>query len=448
MAKFFGTDGVRGLANTGKMTPSSMLHLGQVVGRYFASKTSGRASVVIGKDTRLSGDMIEAALIAGLTSVGLDVKRADVIPTSGVSLMTRGMRADLGVMITASHNKYPDNGVKFFGPDGCKLSDEAEADIEALLNNSAEAGVPSPELGRVSSPAGCQTRYIELCKTTLPTGQRLEGMKIVVDAAHGAAFATAAATLWELGADEVISIGDAPTGDNINAGCGSTATDLLSNTVVKTGADVGVALDGDADRLIMCDETGKIIDGDQLLGLIATSWHEQGRLQGGGIVATVMSNLGLERYLEANSLHLIRTQVGDRHVASKMRSDGYNVGGEQSGHLLMTEYSPTGDGTMAAIQILAEIKRQGRPASEVLNVFNPVPQVLKNVRFSGESPMGHPKLLSAVEAAETNFAGQGRVLIRASGTEPLIRVMAESDDPVKVGAIVDTLVRTIEQIIS
>ena len=443
LAKFFGTDGVRGLANTGKMTPSSMLRLGQVVGRYFSSQSSGRASAVIGKDTRMSGDMIEAALIAGLTSVGVDIKCAGVIPTSGVSLMTKGLRADVGVMITASHNKYLDNGVKLFGPDGCKLSDEDEAEIEAMLGAAEAAGVPSAELGRVSTPDGLQARYIELCKSTLPDGHTLSGLKIVIDAAHGAAFDTAAATLWELGADEVMSIGDAPTGDNINAGCGSTATELLSKTVIETGANVGVALDGDADRLIMCDETGKVIDGDQLLGLIATSWKAQGRLRGNGLVATVMSNLGLERYLAANDLNLIRTQVGDRHVASKMRADGYNVGGEQSGHLLMTEYSPTGDGTMAAIQILAEIKRQGRPASEVLNVFKPVPQILKNVRYSGENPMPNPKLLSAIDAGQSDFAGQGRILIRASGTEPLIRVMAEGDDSQKVEAIVDSFVELI-----
>lgn len=446
MAKFFGTDGVRGLANTGKMTPASMLRLGQIVGQYFTTKSSGRASAVIGKDTRLSGDMIESALIAGLTSVGMDVKCTGVLPTSGVSLMTKGLSADLGVMITASHNKYPDNGVKFFGPDGCKLSDQMEAEIEALLVDGNEGGVPSADLGRVSFPDGLQSRYIELCKATLPAAQRLEGMKIVIDAAHGAAFATAAITLKELGADEVISIGAAPTGDNINAGCGSTATDLLSETVVSRGADVGVALDGDADRLIMCDETGKIIDGDQLLGLIATSWKAQDRLRENGIVSTVMSNLGLERYLEANDMQLVRTQVGDRHVAARMREDGYNVGGEQSGHLLMTDYSPTGDATMAAIQILSEIKRQNRPASEVLNVFDPVPQLLKNVRYSGASPMSHPKLLAAIETAQTDFAGEGRILIRASGTEPLIRVMAEGDDATKVEAVVDRFVKLIEEI--
>ena len=446
MAKFFGTDGVRGLANTGKMTPESMLRLGQIAGKYFTSLGGGRACAVIGKDTRLSGDMIESALIAGLTSAGMDVKRAGVIPTSGVSLMTKGLRADLGVMITASHNKYPDNGVKFFGPDGCKLSDKAEADIEALLQDGEAARVPSAELGRVSSPDGLQSRYIELCKATLPADQRLDGLKIVIDAAHGAAYATAATTLWELGADEVISIGVSPTGDNINAGCGSTATELLSQTVIAQGADVGVALDGDADRLIMCDETGKIIDGDQLLGLIATSWKAQGRLSQAGIVATIMSNLGLEHYLRSQDMTLIRTQVGDRHVAARMRTDGFNVGGEQSGHLLMTDYSPTGDGTMAAIQVLAEIKRQNKPASEVLNVFEPVPQVLKNVRYSGKSPMSHPDLLSAIESVKTDLADTGRVLIRASGTEPLIRVMVECSDVSLMNEKADELVDLVSRI--
>jgi phosphoglucosamine mutase len=447
MAKFFGTDGVRGLANAGKMTPASMLRLGQVVGAYFASAQSGRSSAVIGKDTRLSGDMIEAALIAGLTSAGMDVKKAGVLPTSGVSLMTKDLGASLGVMITASHNKYPDNGVKFFGPDGCKLSDQAEAEIEALLLDEAQALVASAELGRVSSPGGLASRYIEFCKATLPEGHNLQGLKVVLDAAHGAAYATAAQTLSELGVDEVISIGVSPTGDNINAGCGSTATDLLSETVVAKGADVGVALDGDADRLIMCDENGKIIDGDQLLGLIATSWKAQGRLSGNGLVATIMSNLGLEYYLDSHGLILIRTQVGDRHVAAKMRADGYNLGGEQSGHLLVADYSPTGDGTMAAIQILAEIKRQGKPASEVLTVFDPVPQVLKNVRYSGASPMGHPDLVAATESASAELAGTGRVLIRASGTEPLIRVMVECSDVSLMNATADGLVDVVNDII-
>jgi len=446
MAKFFGTDGVRGPANAGKMTPESMLRLAQIVGQYFASKSKGRSSALIGKDTRLSGDMIEAALMAGLTSAGMDVKCAGVLPTSGVSLMTKALGADVGIMITASHNKYPDNGVKLFGPDGCKLSDDAEADIEALLINDGEGGVPSAELGRISHPEGLSSRYIDLCKATLPAKQNLNGMKIVIDTAHGAAFATAAATLEALGAEDVISIGASPTGDNINAGCGSTATELLSKTVVAEGADVGVALDGDADRVIMCDETGKIIDGDQLLGLIATSWQAQDRLRGGGIVATIMSNLGLERYLNANDLHLVRTPVGDRHVAARMRKDIYSVGGEQSGHLLLGDYSPTGDGTMAAIQILSEIKRQGRPASEVLNVFKPVPQVLKNVRYSGESPMDHPDLLAAIEQKTEELKGRGRVLIRASGTEPLIRVMVECTDAAVMNETVNELVALVKDI--
>ena len=447
MTKFFGTDGVRGLVNTGKMTPASMLRLGQIAGQYFVAENGARASAVIGKDTRMSGDMIEAALIAGMTSAGMDVKRVGVMPTSGVSLMTKELQADLGVMITASHNKYPDNGVKFFGSDGCKLSDEAEAVIEALITEGAAGLVASADLGRVTSVDGLQARYIELCKSTLPAGQKLDGLKIIIDAAHGAAFATAAETLQQLGAETVIPIGVDPTGDNINAGCGSTATDLLSETVIVHGADVGVALDGDADRLIMCDENGKIIDGDQLLGLIATSWKAQGRLKKPGIVATVMSNLGLKRYLEAHDMQLIRTAVGDRHVAARMRKEGYNVGGEQSGHLLMIDYSPTGDGTMAAIQILAEIERQGRPASEVLDVFEPVPQILKNVRFAGASPMGHPDLLSAIEAAKDELAGEGRVLIRSSGTEPLIRVMVEGTDAKKMQSKADEFVALIESLV-
>ena len=445
--KFFGTDGVRGLANTGKMTPSSMLRLGQIAGTYFTSDGDRKPSALIGMDTRMSGEMIEAALIAGLTSAGMDVQRAGVLPTSGVSLMTKAMRADLGVMITASHNKYLDNGVKFFGSDGCKLSDKAEADIEALLRDDNIALVHSKDIGCVKTLSGLQTRYIELCKATLPSEFTLNGLKIVLDAANGAAYATAAQTLSELGADQVIAIGVSPSGDNINAGCGSTETELLSQTVISNGADVGVALDGDADRLIMCDENGKIIDGDQLLGLIAKSWKSQGRLSSDGIVATIMSNLGLEHYLEEQDMKLIRTQVGDRHVAARMRSDCYNVGGEQSGHLLMMDYSPTGDGTMAAIQILAEIKRQDKPASEVLDVFKPVPQVLKNVRFVGANPMNHPELLAAIEKAKADLAGTGRVLIRASGTEPLIRVMVESTDMKLMNTKADKLVALINNIV-
>ncbi len=448
MTKFFGTDGVRGLANAGKMTPMGVLRLGQIAGQYFNPSAESRPSVVIGKDTRMSGDMIEAALVAGLTSVGVDVKLAGILPTSGVSLMTKTLRADFGIMITASHNSFPDNGIKFFGADGCKLSDEAEAELETLIADSEPTLVASEALGRTYPQADLQARYLEICKSAFPAGVRLDGMKIVVDCAHGAAFETGAATFWELGADEVISIGVSPSGKNINAECGSTATGLLSQKVLEHGADVGVAFDGDADRLIMCDETGRIIDGDQLLGLIGTSWKAQGRLSKPGLVATVMSNLGLERYLEAHDMALIRTAVGDRHVAARMREDGYNLGGEQSGHLLMTEYSPTGDGTMAALQVLAEIKRQGKKASEVLSVFEPVPQILKNIRFTGQSPMGHPELLSAVKAAELKLGTSGRVLIRASGTEPLIRVMAEGDDLAVVEAVTDSLIEIIGTIIN
>ena len=403
---------------------------------------------MIGKDTRLSGDMIETALIAGLTSVGMDVKKAGVIPTSAVSLMTKAIEADLGVMITASHNKYPDNGVKFFGPDGRKFSDQVEAEIEALLVADDPKLVPSVELGRVSVPTGLQARYIEICKASMPAGENLQGLKVVLDAANGAAYETAAAVLSALGVDDVISIGVSPTGDNINAGCGSTETKLLSETVITKGANVGVALDCDADRAIMCDENGKIIDGDQLLGLIATSWKAQGRLKGLGLVATIMSNLGLEHYLGSKGLDLIRTQVGDRNVSARMREDGFNLGGEQSGHLLVTDYSPTGDGTIAAIQILAEIKRQGKPASEVLDVFNPVLQVLKNVRYSGKSPMGHPDLLAATDAVRAELADTGRVLIRASGTEPLIRVMVECSDVSLLNSKIDQLVALINDILN
>ncbi len=448
MTKFFGTDGVRGLANAGKMTPTRVMHLGQVAGHFFNKTENKRASVVIGKDTRLSGDMIEAALVAGLASVGVDVKLAGVIPTSGVSLMTQTLRADFGIMITASHNAFPDNGIKIFGADGCKLSDVAEANLEALLLENSDRLVPSANLGRTTQHTDLQARYIEICKSAFPKGLRLDGMKIVIDGANGAAHQTAPATFWELGADTVIPIGVSPTGDNINAGCGSTATDLLSQQVLAHGADVGVALDGDADRLIMCDEKGQIIDGDQLLGLIGTSWLAQGRLSKPGVVATVMSNLGLERYLQTQDIALLRTQVGDRHVAARMREDGYNLGGEQSGHLLMTEYSPTGDGTMAALQVLAEIKRQGRAASEVLSVFDPVPQVLKNIRFTGDTPMGHRDLQVGIKTAEAELGASGRVLVRASGTEPLIRVMAEGDDPVKVEAVTDALIETIRGIVS
>ncbi|WP_371396028.1 phosphoglucosamine mutase [Fretibacter rubidus] len=441
---YFGTDGVRGKANVDKLTPDNVMRLGMAAGKYFLQNDVGRHSVCIGKDTRLSGYMIENALAAGFISVGMDVNLFGPLPTSGVSLMTRTLRADMGVMITASHNKYEDNGFKFFGPDGLKLSDSAEAAIEEISQEKWKEGLAvGSDLGRAQRFEGGQSRYIEIVKNTFPRDMRLSGLKIVVDCANGAAYRTAPKTMWELGADEIIAIGVEPNGLNINKDCGSTATDLMSRTVVEQGADVGIALDGDADRLIMCDEKGTIIDGDQLLGLIGTGWKNSGLLSRDGIVATVMSNLGLERHLDDAGLELVRTQVGDRHVSARMRKDGYNIGGEQSGHMLMTDYAPTGDGTVAALQVLAEIVRQDRPASEVLNVFEAVPQRLKNVKYSGKSPMDNPLLLEAINDAKSDFGNTGRVLVRASGTEPLIRVMAEGDDMGKVDRITDQLVEVI-----
>lgn len=441
--KFFGTDGVRGQANVDKMAPHSLVALGQAAGRYFRAAHSRRPSVIIGKDTRLSGYMIEPALVAGFTSVGMDVKLTGPIPTSAVSMLTRTLRADMGVMITASHNQFSDNGIKFFGPDGRKLSDEAEAEIESYLASTDEGLAKSQDLGRVVRYEDMQARYIEIAKASFPRRMRLEGLRIVIDCANGAAYKTAPAVLWELGADEVIPIGVSPNGTNINKDCGSTQTQLLSETVVLHGADVGIALDGDADRLIMCDETGRIIDGDQLLALIGSGWHEKGLLSRSGIVATVMSNLGLERFIKDRGLEFIRTAVGDRHVAAKMRADGYNLGGEQSGHILMTDFTPTGDGTVAALQVLAEIIRSGKPASETLNLFDPVPQMLKNVRYEGESPLERKDVQEAIKTAHESFGKNGRVLVRASGTEPLIRVMAEGDDEAQVNQVTDDLVALI-----
>ncbi|WP_409432388.1 phosphoglucosamine mutase [Litorimonas sp. RW-G-Af-16] len=444
--KFFGTDGVRGRANIGKMTPQKVMRLGQAAGTYFRKTQPRRPSVVIGKDTRLSGYMIEPALVAGFTSVGMDVKLTGPIPTSAVSLLTRTLRADMGVMITASHNQFADNGIKFFGPDGRKLSDEAEHEIESFLAEDERGLAESEDLGRVVRYEDMQARYIEIVKASFPRRMRLSGLKIVIDCANGAAYKTAPAALWELGADEVIPIGVAPNGKNINQDCGSTHTDLLAKTVVEQGAHLGIALDGDADRLIMCDETGRIVDGDQLLALIGSGWHVKGQLSRPGIVATVMSNLGLERFIQDRNLEFIRTDVGDRHVAARMRADGYNVGGEQSGHILMTDFTPTGDGTVAALQILAEIIRSGKPASETLNLFEPVPQLLKNVRYSGQSPLEMKDVQAAINDAQAMFGNSGRVLVRASGTEPLIRVMAEGDDAGKVETITDDLVALIAKL--
>lgn len=445
--KFFGTDGVRGRANQGKMTPMSVMALGQAAGRYFRRQSGMKSSVVIGKDTRLSGYMIEPALVAGFTSMGMNVKLSGPIPTSAVSLLTRTLRADMGVMITASHNKFYDNGIKLFGPDGLKLSDAAEAEIEDILRTDSGARLSSSEeLGRVVRFEDMQARYLEITKATFPRDMRLNGLKIVIDCANGAAYKTAPDTLWELGAEEVHAIGVSPNGLNINDGCGSTDTALLSKTVLEKKAHIGIALDGDADRLIMCDEKGRIIDGDQLLAVIGSGWHKNGQLAKAGIVATVMSNLGLERFFEDRNIDFIRTAVGDRHVAARMRADGYNLGGEQSGHILMTDFTPTGDGTVAALQVLAEIIRSGKPASEVLDQFETVPQTLKNVRYNGASPMTHPELLAAIKDAKAEFGNAGRVLVRASGTEPLIRVMAEGDDANKVDKITDALAALITKL--
>ncbi len=436
--RLFGTDGIRGTANTDPMTAGTALRLGQAAGLMF-TRGNHRHRVVIGKDTRLSGYMIEPALTAGFIGAGMDVVLLGPLPTPAIAMMTRNLRADLGVMISASHNSYEDNGIKLFGPDGFKLSDETEAEIEAAMDGSLLGRLAKPsKLGRASRLDDAGGRYIEAAKSTFPRGLRLDGLKIVIDCANGAAYRVAPAVLWELGA-EVIRVGVEPDGFNINRDCGSTVPAFLCSQVLKHGAHIGIALDGDADRLIMSDEKGHIIDGDQVLGLIARSFHANGRLTGGGIVATVMSNLGLERHLEAAGLALHRTNVGDRYVVEKMRVAGINVGGEQSGHMILSDYATTGDGLLAALQVLAVLIEDGRPASEVCRVFTPYPQLLKNVRFTGDSPLDKPSVQSAIAEAEALLENTGRLLIRKSGTEPLIRVMAEGEDEAQVLAIVDAL---------
>ena len=438
--KFFGTDGIRGPANVGILTPDNIMRFGMAAGKYFLRGNTHKHSVIIGKDTRLSGYMIEPALVAGFASVGMDVKLTGPIPTPGVALMTTRLRADLGVMITASHNGFSDNGIKLFGPDGRKLSDKAELEIEALMEEGWKEGLAiNKDLGRVRRYEDFQARYIEIAKRTFPRGMSLKGMKIVIDCANGAAYKTAPDTLWELGADEVIPIGVSPNGSNINYKCGSTHTDAVISKTLETGADIGIALDGDADRVLICDEKGKLIDGDQLLALITTGWRDSGDLANGGVVTTVMSNLGLEHYIKNQGLDFIRTNVGDRHVAARMHKGGYNLGGEQSGHIIMTDFASTGDGTIAALQILAQIIHAGRPASEVLNVFDAVPQVLKNIPYSDTSPLEKPEVLSAIKEAQEMLGNSGRILVRPSGTEKLIRIMVESSDEAKLNKIVDEL---------
>ncbi len=422
----FGTDGVRGEANRHPMTAEIAMKLGAAAGRYFR-RDHNEHRVVIGKDTRLSGYMIENALTAGFTSTGMDVFLLGPVPTPGVGYLTRSMRADVGVMISASHNPATDNGIKFFGPDGFKLSDEVEAEIEAILNAGAEPCKPE-NIGRAKRLDDAIGRYVEYAKTTFPRHLRLDGLRIVVDCANGAAYRAAPTVLWELGA-EVLSIGVGPDGRNINSECGSTHPETAARKVVETRADLGICLDGDADRIVIIDETGKVADGDQLMGLIAARWAKQGRLAGNTLVATVMSNLGLERYLKQEGVTLERANVGDRYVVEKMRESGFNLGGEQSGHVVMTDYGTTGDGLVAGLQFLAAMVETGDKASTLSNVFTPVPQKLHNIRYSlGKAPLDEDVVKTAIADAERQLGSQGRILVRKSGTEPLIRVMGESED--------------------
>ncbi|MBN8969706.1 MAG: phosphoglucosamine mutase [Rhizobiales bacterium] len=436
--KYFGTDGIRGRAN-GLITPELALKVGQAAGLVF-QRGEHRHRVVIGKDTRLSGYMIENAMVAGFTSVGMDVLLLGPIPTPAVAMLTKSMRADLGVMISASHNLFDDNGIKLFGPAGFKLSDEVESQIEELIDENIDKRLAqSASLGRARRIDGVHDRYIEFAKRTLPRELNLEGLRIVVDCAHGAAYKVVPEALWELGAD-VISIGVEPDGFNINKDCGSTSPEALSRKVREMRADIGIALDGDADRVLVIDERGHLVDGDQLLAVIAQSWKEDGRLSRPGIVATVMSNLGLERFLAGEGLELVRTPVGDRYVLEQMLKQGYNLGGEPSGHIIMSDFTTTGDGFVAALQVLAVVQKLGRPVSEVCHRFEPLPQILKNVRYRAGKPLENPNVKSAICAAEQRLNGSGRLLVRSSGTEPVIRVMGEGDDRIVVEEAVDMIV--------
>ncbi|WP_128891059.1 phosphoglucosamine mutase [Erythrobacter sp. HKB08] len=434
--KFFGTDGIRGETNRGAMTAAMAMRVAQAAGTHF-QRGDHRHRVVIGKDTRLSGYMMESALVAGFTSVGVDVVMTGPLPTPAIAMLTREMRADLGVMISASHNPYKDNGIKLFGPDGFKLSDEAELAIEALIEQEPTL-VPYHEIGRARRIEDARGRYIHAVKQSVSDQTRFDGLKVVVDCANGAAYQVAPSAIWELGA-EVITLGVSPDGTNINDKVGSTALDAVKAKVIEEGADIGIALDGDADRLIVIDEKGQTVDGDQIMGLIATRMAEKGELSGGGLVATVMSNLGLERYMESLGLTLERTKVGDRYVLERMKEGGFNVGGEQSGHMILLDHGTTGDGTVAALRVLASLVRSGKKASELLHVFDPVPQLLKNVEYEGSSPLEAESVKKAIADAEAELAGTGRLVIRASGTEPKIRVMAEGDDAAQVERVVDTI---------
>jgi len=440
--RYFGTDGIRGQSNLFPMTPDLAMRVGIAVGTIFR-RGAHRHRVVIGKDTRLSGYMLENAMVAGFTAAGIDAFVLGPIPTPAVAMLTRSLRADIGVMISASHNPFEDNGIKLFGPDGYKLSDDLEAEIEDLLDKDIAGQLAkSSEIGRAKRIDGVHDRYIEHAKRTLPRDASLTGLRVAIDCANGAAYRVAPAVLWELGAD-VVTIGDEPDGLNINLECGSTHPAALQRKVHEVRADIGIALDGDADRVQIVDENGTIIDGDQLMAVIAEAWAADGQLRGDGIVATVMSNLGLERFLKGQGLGLERTKVGDRYVVERMRQGDYNVGGEQSGHIVLSDFGTTGDGLVAALQVLACVKRSGRPVSEVCNRFEPVPQVLKNVRVQAGKPLEDAIVRQAITEAEATLAGTGRLLIRPSGTEPLIRVMAEGDDRTQVERIVDELVGVI-----
>jgi len=442
--KYFGTDGIRGTANEGKMTAEIAMRVGMAAGRHF-TRGEHQHRVVIGKDTRLSGYLLEPALTSGFISMGMDVVLLGPMPTPAVAMLTRSLRADLGVMLSASHNPFQDNGIKLFDHDGNKLSDEIEMEIERKMDNGYnEHLVASEHLGRAQRLHNAVGRYIEFAKNTFPKNLRLDGLRIVLDCANGAAYRTAPSVLWELGA-EVITIGTEPNGTNINQECGSTKPKTMCDRVIETRADIGIALDGDADRLIICDEKGKIIDGDQVMATIATNWHQNGRLKGDALVATIMSNLGLEKYMDSIGLRLERTQVGDRYVVAAMQKMGCNVGGEQSGHIVLSDFNTTGDGLVAALQVLAVLTEKGRPVSNLFKSFEPYPQLLKNVRYSeGDDPLESNHVKQAIDDGESSLNGNGRVVIRKSGTEPLIRVMVEGPDDRLINNVANDIVASVQ----
>ena len=443
--KYFGTDGIRGTANLSPMTAEIALRVGVAAGSIF-TRGAHRHKVIIGKDTRLSGYMVEPALTAGFISAGMDVVLLGPLPTPAIAMLTRSMRADIGVMISASHNPYQDNGIKIFGPDGYKLSDEMEAEIEALMENGVMSHLAEPaKLGRAQRLEDAGARYIEFAKSTVPRTMHLDGMRIVIDCANGAAYKVAPTVLWELGAD-VVSMGVEPDGFNINRECGSTDLSKLVSRVKEVRADIGIALDGDADRVLICDEKGQAVDGDQIIAMIGDCWRRSGRLSANGVVGTVMANLGLERFFRERGLELLRTQVGDRYVSERMRLGGYNLGGEQSGHIIMSDFSTTGDGLISALQVLSVLRESDKPVSEALCMFEPAPQLLKNVRYKSGKPLEHAKVRQAIADGEAQLGGKGRLVIRKSGTEPLIRVMAEGEDEALVHSVVGQIVVALEAV--